>query len=190
MSNLIEIDLSKRLEIKIDNKLPIGLEDLSLSLLSFNKQFHKFVESETDEFTDVGSELLIKEVRKGSIVVELVSQAAPILPLLWNGGSLAQWAIVVQSTCNWLLGKTDNRPKDLTKQDLQEWNKIVEPIAKDNGSQMNINVSDGGKVINQFILNSTEADAIQNRIGRLVEEIDTPQENTHFKSNVLVPNKI
>ncbi|MDT9694047.1 hypothetical protein Q5762_38120, partial [Streptomyces sp. P9(2023)] len=58
---------------------------------------------------------------------------------------------------------------------------IVEPIAKDHGSQMNINVSDGGQVINQFILNSTEAAAIQNRICRLVEDMDTPQENKHLK---------
>ncbi|TNY97756.1 hypothetical protein [Vibrio parahaemolyticus] len=181
MSNIIEIDFSKKLEITIDNRLPVGLEDLSLSLLSFNKQFHKFVESETDALTDVGSELLIKEVRKGSIVVELVSQAAPIVPLIWEGGSLAQWASVVQNTCNWLLGNTNHPPKEMTKQDLQEWNKIVEPIAKDHGSQMNINVSDGGKVINQFILNSAEAAAIQNRIGRLVEDIDTPQENKHLK---------
>ncbi|MCR9423844.1 hypothetical protein [Vibrio sp. RM-69-4] len=69
----------------------------------------------------------------------------------------------------------------MTKQDLQEWNKIVEPIAKDHGSQMNINVSDGGQVINQFILDSTEAAAIQNRICRLVEDMDTPQENKHLK---------
>ncbi|MCR9423845.1 hypothetical protein [Vibrio sp. RM-69-4] len=89
MSNIIEIDFSKKLEITIDNKLPVGLEDLSMSLLSFNRQFHKFVESETDALTDVGSELLIKEVRKGSIIVELVSQAAPIVPLIWEGGSLA-----------------------------------------------------------------------------------------------------
>ncbi|MBY8169711.1 hypothetical protein KW539_07285 [Vibrio fluvialis] len=181
MSNIIEIDFSQKLEITIDNRLPVGLEDLSLSLLSFNKQFHKFVESETDALTDVGSELLIKEVRKGSIVVELVSQAAPIVPLIWEGGSLAQWASVVQDTCNWLLGNTNQPPKEMTKQDLQEWNKIVEPIAKDHGSQMNINVSDGGKVINQFILNSTQAAAIQNRICRLVEDIDTPQENKHLK---------
>ncbi|WP_305373227.1 hypothetical protein [Photobacterium leiognathi] len=181
MSNLIEIDLSKKLEIKIDNRKPVGLEDLSLSLLSFNKQFHKFVDSETDELTDISSELLIKEVRKGSIVIELVSQASPIIPLLWEGGSLVQWTSLIQNVCNWLLGNTDSAPKDMTKQDLQDWNKIIEPIAKDNGSQMNINVSDGGKVINNFVFNSTEAAVMQNKISRLVEKIDTPEENKHLK---------
>ena len=84
MSNILEIDIDRKLEIKINNERPVSLKDLSLSLLSFNHQFHKFVESETDRLTDIGSELLIKEVRKGSIVIELVSQAAPIMPLLWK----------------------------------------------------------------------------------------------------------
>lgn len=106
----------------------MGLEDLLLSLLAFNHQFHKFVESETNKETDIGSELLIKEVRSGLIIVELVSQAAPIVPLLWEGGSLVQWSKVVENTCKWLLGKTDTPPKDVTKQDLQEWNRVAEGI--------------------------------------------------------------
>lgn len=181
MNNILEVDLSKKLEIKINNQTPVGLQDLSLSLLSFNHQFHKFVESETNKETDIGTELLIKEVRSGSIIVELVSQAAPIVPLLWDGGALSQWASAVENTCKWLLGKTETSPKEMTKQDLQEWNKIIEPIAKDNGSQMNINVSDGGKVINQFIINSNEAKAMQNQIGRLVDDMDTPEDNIHLR---------
>ncbi len=179
MSNILEIDLNKKLEIKINNEKPVALKDLSLSLLSFNHQFHKFVESETDKETDIGSELLIKEVRKGSIVVELVSQAAPVVPLLWEGGTLNQWAKLVQDMCLWLLGKIENPPKDVSKQDLQEWNKFVEPVAKDHGSQMNINVSDGGTVINNFTINSTEANAIQNEIARKVEALDTPEDHIH-----------
>lgn len=90
MNNILEIDLDKKMEITISNEDPVSLKDLSLSLLSFNHQFHKFINSETDRETDIGSELLIKEVRKGSIVIELVSQAAPIAPLLWEGGVLSQ----------------------------------------------------------------------------------------------------
>jgi hypothetical protein len=171
--------MDKKLEIKINNTKPVALEDLALSLLSFNHQFHKFVESETNKETDVGSELLIKEVRSGSIIIELVSHAAPILPLLWEGGSLSEWAKVVKDTCSWLLGKIDRPPKEMTKQDLQEWNKFVEPVAKDNGSQMNINVSNGGIVINQITINSTEANAMQNKISKAIENLDTPEENIH-----------
>ncbi|RVT47918.1 hypothetical protein EMM73_04010 [Rheinheimera sediminis] len=179
MNQIMEIDLSKRLEIRINNTKPVALEDLSLSLLAFNHQFHKFVDSETNKETEICTELLIKEVRTGSIVIELVSYAAPILPLLWEGGTLTQWASVVQNTCKWLLGKLDRPPRELTKQDLQDWNKFVEPVAKDNASQLNINVSDNGKVINQFFINSNDANTIQKRISGLIENYDTPEDNIH-----------
>lgn len=179
MSNILEIDLNKKLEIKINNEKPVALKDLSLSLLSFNHQFHKFIEAETDKTTDIGSELLIKEVRKGSIIVELVSQAAPVVPLLWEGGTLVQWCKVVKDVCDWLLGKIEKPPREVTKQDLQEWNKFVEPVAKDHGSQMNINVSDGGTVINNFTINSTEANAIQNEITRQIEKFETPEDHIY-----------
>jgi hypothetical protein len=39
MNNIMEIDLSKRLEIKINNKNLVGLENLFLSSLAFNHQF-------------------------------------------------------------------------------------------------------------------------------------------------------
>ena len=181
MNNILEIDLSKKLEIKINNVKPVSLQDLSLSLLSFNNQFHKFVKSETNKETEIGTELLIKEVRSGSIIVELITQAAPIVPLLWEGGSLAQWATVIESTCQWLLGKSVTPPKKLSKQDLQEWNKIIEPVAKDSGSQMNFTVSDNGRVVNQFFINSNEAKAMQNQIGRYIEDIDAPDDNTHIR---------
>lgn len=179
MGNILEIDLSKKLTIKINNINPVGLEDLSLSLLSFSHQFHKFVDKETNKETDISSDLLIKEVRKGSIVIELVSQSAPILPLLWNGGTLDQWVKVIADTSNWLLGKANTPPKDMTKQDLVEWNKIIEPVAKDNGSQMNFTVSDNAQVINNFTLSSADANAMQNRITREIERYDLPEDNIH-----------
>lgn len=179
MENILEIDESKKLELIINNVKPVALKDLSISLLSFNHQFHKFVESETDEETNIGSELIIKEVRSGSIIVELASLAAPVVPLLWEGGTLTQWSKIVQDTASWLLGKSTQSPKEYSKQDLQEWTQIIEPIAKDNGAQMNINVADGGKVINQITFNSNDAKAMQNQIGRLIDVLDEPEENIH-----------
>lgn len=179
MSNILEVDLSKKLTIKINNTKPVGLEDLSLSLLAFNHQFHKFVDKETNKETDISSELLIKEVRKGSIVIELVSQSAPIVPLLWNGGTLDQWVKVVADTSNWLLGKIKTPPKDVTKQDLIEWNKIIEPVAKDNSSQMIFTASDNATVVNNFTISSEEANAMQNRITREIELRGLPEDNIH-----------
>lgn len=157
IENIFEIDLNDKLEIKINNQKPIVLTDLTIALLGVGQQFKRFIENETNEQYKVGSELYIKEVRSGSIIVELVAQALPIAPLLWQGGSLHEWVIYCKSIIEWLNGKVNKPPKDVTKQDLNQWNNILEPIAKDHGSQLNFTVSSGGQVVNQFFINSDQA---------------------------------
>ncbi len=181
----MEIDYNNKLEITIKNEKPVVLTDLTLSLLGVSQQFHKFIESETTPDYKIGSELLIKEVRSGSIVVELIAQAMPILPLVWTGGALSEWVKQAQAIVSWLLGKLDSPPKDVSKNDLKQWNSILEPVAKDNASQLNFTVSDNSTVINQFIINSQEANAAQNRIQREIEQYDEPEEHIQ-KRRVMV----
>ncbi len=178
--SILELDFSNKLEITINNKRPVVLTDLTLSLLGVGQQFEKFIENETNE-KQVGSELFIKNVRSGSIIVELVAHTIPAIPLLWQGGSLSEWASYAKSVVDWLSGKTSTPPKELTKQDLKQWSNILEPVAKDNGSQMNFTVSDGGTVINQVFINSEQANAAQNGIRRQLEKLDEPDDHIQRK---------
>ena len=180
-TKILELDFSSKLEITINNKRPVVLTDLTLALLGVAQQYAKFIENETNEQHHAGTELYIKEVRSGSIVVELIAQAIPVVPLLWHGGSLLEWADHARDIVLWVSGKLSNPPKDVSKQDLQQWHNILEPIAKDQGSQMNIAVSDGGKVIQQFFINSEQANAAQNGIRRQLEYLDEPDDHTQRK---------
>lgn len=171
------IDFNNKLEITIKNEKPVVLTDLTMSLLGVNQQFQRFLETETNQDYQPSTELYIKEVRSGSIVVELVALAMPIVPLIWEGGALSQWVTQAEDIVLWLLGKLSASPKDLTKNDLKQWNSILEPVAKDNGSQLNFTVSDGSKVINQFFINSQEANAAQNQIQRKIDNFEDPDEH-------------
>lgn len=183
--NLIEIDFGTRLEIHIKNEKPVVLTDLTLSLLAVNQQFQRFMESETNQDYQVGTELYIKEVRSGSIIVELVAQALPLVPLIWSGGSLSEWVNSAKAILDWLLAKTSTPPKTMHKNDLKQWKAILEPVARDSASQMNFTVSDRASVtINQFSFNSTEANAAQNRITRELAAIDDP--NEHIQNRKLM----
>ena len=179
--NLLELDFNNKLEITIQNKTPVVLTDLTLALLSVGQQYEKFIENETTEQHRAGSELFIKDVRSGSIIVELIAQTLPVLPLLWAGGSLSEWTNYAKDVVDWLAGKIPSRPKDLTKQDLRQWNQILEPVAKDSGSQMNFSVSNGGTVINQFFISSEQANAAQNAIRREIEVLDEPSDHVQRK---------
>ena len=172
----MEINGNDKLEIIIENKKPVELTDLTLSLLAVSHQFQSFMETEVNDDYGAGTELYIKEVRSGSIVFELVALAMPIVPLIWEGGPLSEWVGQAKSIVDWLLAKSKDKPKELTKQDLSQWNSILEPIAKDSASQLNFTVSDGGSVVNQFIINSNEANAAQNRIQRELKVLEQPND--------------
>ncbi len=178
---LLELDFSNKLEITINNKNPVVLTDLTMALLGVGQQFERFIENETSEQHAASSELFIKDVRSGSIIVELIAQAMPVVPLLWQGGSLLEWVNHTKSVIEWLNGKLTNPPKDLTKQDLKQWANILEPIAKDHGSQMNFTVSNGGQVINQIFISSEQANAAQNQIKREIEKLEEPNDHSQRK---------
>jgi hypothetical protein len=179
--SLIDLDFNSKLELTINNEVPVVLVDLTMALLGVGQQFERFVETETTEQHRIGSELYIKEVRAGSIVVELVAQAAPLLPLLWTGGSLSEWVKYARSVIEWLNGKLKSAPKDLTKQDLRQWSSILEPVAKDHGSQMNFKVTEGGQVVQQFFITSEQANAAQNAIRRELERLEEPDDHVQRK---------
>jgi len=178
---LFELDFSNKLEITINNENPVVLADLTLALLCVGQQFERFIETETTEELQVGSELFIKNVRSGSIIVELIAQAMPVAPLLWQGGSLFEWVTQAKSMIEWLNGKLATPPKNITKTDLKQWNNILEPVAKDNGSQMNFTVSNGGQIINQIFINSAQANAAQNTIRRHLQKFDEPDDHVQLK---------
>lgn len=178
---LMELDFSNKLEITINNQKPVVLTDLTLALLGIGQQYERFIENETTEQYSAGSELFVKEVRSGSIVVELIAQTIPVVPLLWQGGSLLEWANHAKSVIAWLNGKLTNPPKDVTKNDLKQWNNILEPVARDHGSQMNFSVSDGGQVINQWFITSEQANAAQNSIRREIGLLEEPDDHIQRK---------
>lgn len=179
---IIEWNFSEKLQITINNIKPVILIDLTMALLGIGQQFERFIENETSEKNHISSELFIKEVRSGSIIVELIAQAAPIVPLLWNGGSIEEWMGYVKSVIEWLNGKVSQPPKDITKQDLEQWKNILEPVAKDHGSQMNFICSNNsGTIVNQVFINSEQANAAQNAIQREIGVMKEPSDHVRHK---------
>jgi hypothetical protein len=57
----------------------------------------------------------------------------------------------------------------------------LEPIAKNQGSQMNITARNGNVIVNQVIINHTDANIAQNTIRRQLAELDEPIDATYRK---------
>lgn len=106
---------TQRLEVTISNTQPVVLTDLTLSLLAIGQQYEGFIDNDVQEAPQISAALLVKEVRSGSIIVELVAQAIPVVPLLWDGGSLAQWTKIAKDMAMYFLGITRTHQRRLRR---------------------------------------------------------------------------
>lgn len=167
-----------RLIVEINNKRPVELVDLARSMTAFGNEYRRFLVTHAPEADATDVRLYVKEIRAGSIITELVALAPYALPLLEHTVTIVEYAKKLKEAYDWLAGKADKKPDLVERETLQNLSQIVEPVVNDNGSQMNIqSVHIHGNVV--LNMNSVEANAIQNRIGRELEALKEPTRGLH-----------
>ena len=123
--------MTHSLELEIKNTQPLVLTDLTLSLLAFSHQYSKYVERTTNEPSSQARQLVIKEVRSGSVIVDLVGYACNAVPLIWSGGcTVIEWYKQAQAVLEWLLDRREKPPISLNKTDLSQWATFSPPSRK------------------------------------------------------------
>lgn len=137
-----------KLTIKIKNNRPVELLDLTESLLSLG-EYKRFIAANPDAGAQ-NVRLYVKEIRAGSIVadlVALVAVGAPMaLPYMGNAVTILDFAGYLRDSYEYLIGNRPDKRAELQKADYTNLSKLIEPVAKDNGSQINITATDGGNV--------------------------------------------
>ena len=161
------------LSYEFQNQRPIDLIDLTTSLMAVGEQFRRFVHRHDAALTEDGYRLFIKEVRAGSIIAELVSYAVqssmimPAIPLV------AQFGQEISDLFDFF--KDIKEARDVAKEigfgkkDLQQISDIIDPVAKDGGSQLNLIATHGGVIKVNVSISSLEANAVQNNLRRRIE---------------------
>lgn len=171
-----------KLTIKIENKRPVELNDFTDSFSSLGNQYYKFL-SESDDFSlKPETKLYIKEIKSGSIIAELSDLVPLIIPFVENSNSVIEFTGFLKKGFNYFLGKIDEKPKEFDLKDCNNFNNIIKPVAKDNGSNI---VFTGdfnfGDITINMNLNSIEANAIQNGILREKEKLKEPEKRKESK---------
>lgn len=175
-----------KLTIEIKNERPVELVDLTQSFLSISEEYKRFVAAHPEFDDTAGVKLYIKEIKTGSIIADLIAMAAvgvPMaLPYITESNHLVEFARHVKSAYDYFLGRSQlKQPLALEKQDLNFLSTFVEPVAKDQGSQLNLIASEGGNVYVSVNITSQEANATQNVIGRYLAELKEPETRLHEK---------
>lgn len=156
------------LTIKIDNNNPVDLAALSASFTAFAEEFKDFTERETNSPAPDNMRLYVKELRSGSIIADLVTFADQADWVIKHIDVLAAFVGNINDIANYFLGKPTNLKEKPTTRQAKNIAKIVEPVANDHSSQMNITVTDGGTVNIIHNYNTIEANAIQNSVNKFL----------------------
>ncbi|MFT3966847.1 MAG: hypothetical protein QM690_13300 [Sphingobium sp.] len=170
--------------VKYENKRPIDLLDFTASLAAFGDEFKNFAGIAT--LFDTEPRLFIREMRPGSVVAELFywAQQVPILAEWQEHREIAAAFMVNwQETLQLILNLGDGA-KNLPKGTVKNARTMVEPVAKDGGSQMNFIATEGGTVNVNFNLTSTQAGAIAYNAQHLLGA--QPVEDMRFENEPMV----
>ncbi|MDQ6801579.1 MAG: hypothetical protein M3041_12150 [Acidobacteriota bacterium] len=177
-----------RLTVEIKNEDPVALDDFVKSFRGLADEFELFVQTRDTVSVPRSEEvqLYVQEIRSGSIIAVLHAMAplaaGAVLPLLQDSNTIIQFGGYLKSAYEYLTGKRKEKPAEVvTKLELENFAKIVEPVAKDNASQMNVNTTINGNVYQSFTINWTEANAAQNKVRRDIEEMKEPVTGMHDK---------
>jgi hypothetical protein len=173
-----------RLTIHFENKSPIELIDFTESFEALGNEYYKFL-SESDDFRlKTETKLYVKEIRNGSVIAVLSDLVPAVIPFVENSNSVIEFTKFLKKGYEYFLGNTTEKPKDFDIKDCNNFNNIIKPVAKDNGSNI---VFTGdfnfGEVTVNLNYSSQEANAIQNGIARFKTELKEPISN--IEKNVL-----
>jgi hypothetical protein len=171
---------SSNLIIKIEYKDYISLSDFKESIEGWNNQYNLFVSRCYNDGKN--DKLLVKEIKQGSIIIEL---ASAIIPLISNFNTVYDFFASTKHLFSWLSSKQGIKP-EINVSDLDNTRKIITPVNHHNDRQITISIAGDNNA--PIIINAATAQALERNANEEYDilnkriEISEDQEN---KENVI-----
>ncbi len=170
-----------KLTVEIKNSAPVELTDLTISLNSLADEYKRFLIKTQNTVNTDDVKLYVKEIKSGSIITELTTIAAQTSLFLDQAGTIIQYATYLKELYGFLIGDQEKPKNPIDKQTYQNLSNIVEPVAKDSGSQFNlgaINLNSENITVN-ININSLSANTAQNKARKAIEQLKEPITGLH-----------
>jgi hypothetical protein len=172
-----------KLVVEIKNHDPVELLDLTQSLVAFAQEFQSFANFQLEGPYKTETRLFIKNISTGSIITELVPNAAGLLPLIGTFNTVIEFGTYLRNSVSWLLNPyRQHEPiTSVTRNSLRNIASIVQPVAKDSASQLIVKaetVNIANVVLN---MNSQEARALQAEAFYQLQSMSAPVTGLHEK---------
>jgi hypothetical protein len=155
--------------LKIENKHPIELNRLTLSLNALAKQYDSYIKKDNYDYSKNERKLYITKIESGCIYIELIPV---VLTLIENINSIYGFYGYMKDTFDYFLGKVEEKKYKYSKKDCEQIIEFADQIAKDNGSNVKLEVKGKNNNVNIYVLDSINSNAIQNRIKEEILQIE------------------
>jgi hypothetical protein len=167
------------LRFDFQNSKPVDLLDLTGALSALGDAYNDYVVSAGLDPIPNNVSLFVRELKSGSVIADLISLAHQVSFIHEHRETVAYFASHLNDILQWLL--LPGAPKhhvEPTKKEAAQAISIMEPVAKDSASQLNITVAGDAHIHVHHHYNSQEANAIQNNAHRLLGS-DLPMSQTY-----------
>lgn len=159
------------LRIEIKNQKPVELSDFTVSMAAFAEAFKDYATATTGDPLPDNMRLYVKSMSDGSIIAEMIALTQQAQFILENAEVLAGFVTSLQEITDFFLGRRapgKAPPPEPTMKQAKHVAAIIEPIAKDNSAQLNVSITGDVHVHRHFYIDSLQANAVQNAVGRFV----------------------
>lgn len=171
MSDIAAIahDSNAILTIAIDTRQPLDLDDFAQGLAAWRADYGRFYTRQFPDHADGEARLLVKDVRSGSILVDVIPVLAPFVSDLESIKTVIDYVDAVRTKVLPWFSKGGRNP-EATTADLKSFHKALEGIAKDNNGSLTLKArfigkdGQGEEVRSEFAISSEQARMVQANI--------------------------
>jgi hypothetical protein len=174
-----QTQISTFLRVTIANSEPVDLLDLARCLGALGNEYLRNAQRQGIAVRGEDVKLLVKEVRNGSIEIDLVqfALAASAVTAASNFNAICDFARNLKAGMEWLIEKKGDKPESMTSRaSLKNYHDILEPVAKDKNGCLTIAPIQVNGPVQNLSLNviTVHANAGQNASDRELADMKEP----------------
>jgi hypothetical protein len=160
--------------IKIDYKNPIDLQEFSESFSSIAQEFKTHIHQEGYNLNEDQLKLYIYEIEKGSIIAKMKALTEHVKTFDKKQKVIESFVNKTKNVIEYFLNQVDLKP-ELNIEQLQNYKKIIQPAASDNGTSLAFSAAEGATQNINLTINNVQANAIQNKIDHEIGLLKLPE---------------
>jgi hypothetical protein len=168
----------------LDTKEPVELGDFVAQFVAIGNEFDRFVKEQHKDLAGDAS-FFVKEVRKGSTIVDMIPAMAVVAPFIANADQVMIVEDFVRRWGNRLSALINDQKKDAptTPQEFKDFSKAVAAIARDPNATSRLEAAvfeDGARKVRcSFEFTTVEARAAEKVIEHRQHELEKPTQEPH-----------